>query len=151
MSTALRQRIRTSLLVQLSDTPWLVVAATLGAATEAAAWALDLYHFTAPWVGWAKVIGVYAYLLGYVSFRCNRSAAGFVLGGLAGLAFVLANRFVHPLQVWDAGPGWLAAVWVSWTAVLPYVVDRIVDPHLLRGVFRRMAGHHPRYARLRGS
>ena len=150
MSTALRERLDSWIRVQLSDTPWLVAGVALGALTEAAAWGLGGYHFTAPWIPWAKVIGFYGYLLGYTAFRFNRSATGWVLGGLAGAAYVLADRFVYPLQRWDAGPAWLPAVWVAWTAALPYVVDRVVDPHLLRGPLRRMAAWHPRYARLRG-
>jgi hypothetical protein len=135
--------------VQLSDFPWLVVSGSLGLATEALAVGLGGWSFTAGGLFWLKVVGFYGFLLGYTAFRCNRSAAGVAIGALAGVAYALANRFVHPFQVWHGPEVAEAAAWIAWTAALPWVTDRVVDPRLLRGPFRRIAGWHPRYAHLR--
>ena len=135
-------------MIQLSDVPWMTVAWLLGLLAEGTAWGLGFLAFSPALAFWIKVVGLYA-ALGYMSFLWNRSPVGFLAGGLIGVAWELVNLYVYPMQSWRGGgiiPSLLA---VGWCALVPGLADRILDPWLMRGSFRWLASHHPRYDHLR--
>lgn len=140
-------------MIQLSDIPWMVTAGVLGFVVESAMVFLSLYTFPSIWLFWLKVIGIYSCALGYTSFHCNRSWPGFLLGALVGLAYESINRYVYPVQIWESSlaenfPAMVITAMVLF-ALVPWLVDRIVNPWLLRGRFRWLASHHPKYASLK--
>ncbi len=154
--TTLRQQLHRRLMIQLSDVPWMSAAWALGLLVEGAAWALGAVSWAPAWAFGLKILGLYA-LLGYMSFTFNRRPLAWVTGGLIGVGWEVANRFLlpawwplFPVQTWSFegfAPILVAALWY---AAVPALGDRIVDPRLLRGgLFRWLASHHPRYEHLR--
>lgn len=147
MSTLTQERYR-RLLIQLADLPWMIIAWGLGLLFESASWKYGLWVFSPPLTFWIKVVAVYA-ALGYASFLLNRSVLGFVAGAAIGLAWQLINLFVYPMQSSRLNGVLPHVVATGWCAVVPFFTDRILDPWLMRGLFRWLASHHARYERLR--
>lgn len=140
------------LLRQFSDAPWLIVAGTLGFLIEGGLVLAGLSGFPS-WLWFlTKVMLAYGGLLGFIGFSARRTWLGAAAGLVAGATVFVAARALH-LQRFGAVPGlpfrsigWLQPI--VW-AVLPMVVDRIVDPWLLRGPIRTLVSSHPRFAHLR--
>lgn len=136
------------LLLQLSDTPWMVVAGAAGLVAELVFAAVGgVWPSTLVLVG---VMVVYGGPLGYVAFAGGRRPWSWAVGlAAAGVAAWCAARWSIPGL---PGPGTAPTFWLLrgllWAA-LPWAVDRVVDPWLLRGPIRALVAHHPRFRHLR--
>ncbi len=139
-------------MIQLSDAPWMIIAALLGLVIEGGLVLVGVNEFVGFWWFIAKVGLLYSAALGYTSFHLTRSVTAFVLGALAGAAFVCLNEYVVRAQTKGLGAGadvvtaFVGSVIVS--AVIPYLTDVILHRWFMRGVFRWLASHHPKYAHL---
>lgn len=148
-----KEKLYHRLMIQLSDVPWMLTAGVIGFSLEMTMIFLGVYTFSSAWWFWLKVIGIYSFALGYTSFRFNLSWPGFILGALTGLIYELVNAYYYPIQIWNnsLSGNFLLIVVLAMTvyAVVPYLTDRIVNRWLLRGTFRWLASHHPRYSHLK--
>ncbi len=146
---SLKEKLYQRLLIQLSDIPWMVTAGVYGFLIEWSAVFLNLWSFSIGWLIWVKIIGLYGGAVGYSAFLFNRTKTAFIAGAVIGLLYESVNTYVYSFQQWGAlGPVSRIILSTIFFSILPYLVDKLVDPHLFRGGFRWLASQHPRYSHL---